>query len=149
MSDIKKIRESSSVSSGHSTRVVYWISIGVPFDAVDHVQIAMAKKQLDEKLTRLVGGVTRYLSAGTWTPGAEVGDYGGVLERDVALTYSISMLPDKEAMLFPAIKDVIAEVARGHHLPIEHIHANRLLTEERIFRISDVPAKRGGAEEAA
>ena len=135
--------------SGGRMRIVYWMSIGVPFDAVDHDRMSLAKRDLDEALTRLVGGVTRYLSIGTWTPDAELGDYSGELERDMALTYSISILPSDEAEIFEAIKKAIADVAWDYQLPIEHIHVNRFVTEERIFRISEVLAKRGGAEEAA
>lgn len=116
-------------------RVVYSIVLGVPTTWIDHDMLDRLFSELDGMLTQRIGGVTRYMGVGTWTAGSAVSKYAGEIERDISVTYVLSLMPDFEEQAFCGVRDAIRAFALVHKLPLDWIHVNRTVTEERIFRI--------------
>lgn len=118
-------------------RIVLQIVLGIDkaFARQDDKDAAIA--EIDAKITRLIGGVTRMDAYGTWTAGAQSGDYTGDIERDDAYIYTLSLMPDEEESVFKAVKSYITDTVRKYDLPIDHVHVNRYPTTEAIFSISE------------
>ncbi|MEO0720233.1 MAG: hypothetical protein AAFZ06_15330 [Pseudomonadota bacterium] len=118
-------------------RIVYSIMIGADRTRVADDVWKTFVEGLDDAFTRLVGGVTRVDAVGGWTPGSEDGDYSGPLERDLVAAYTLFLMPDEEAILVERIRAAVCDAVRRHDLPIQHVHAARSLSEERIFQIDE------------
>lgn len=119
-----------------SERILYQIVLGITqdFPAPEKKNAAIA--EIDEKLTRVIGGITRFDGIGTWTPGSEQSDYTGELEVDHAIIYNLSLMPNEENDVMTKVKAIITEVVRRYDLPIDHVHTSRMPTTEAIFAIS-------------
>ena len=118
-------------------RVVFQLTVGLDARSVAPEVLDPAFAELDAALTRLTGGVLRFVGRGTWTAGSEAGHFGGPVEQDITNTYMLSVLPEHEDSLYERIKATVCATLRTHALPADHIHVARFLTEERIFRVSD------------
>lgn len=119
------------------TRILYTLVLGIPIGAVPDSDVSTAISDLDERLTRIAGGITRFTGTGTWRPESDLGDSIGSIECDLAVSYVISLMPDAEERRFAEIRAAVAAVAHTHGIPIDWVHVSRVLSEERIFRVSD------------
>lgn len=125
-------------------RIVFHVVIGIRADWADDGFVERAAGDLDVRLTRLTGGVTRFNGTGTWTPQSQEACFAGPIERDFAVNYLISVPASHEEATLDGIRESVAGVVRDYRLPVRHIHVTRTICEERIFCVDDQELEPGG-----
>ncbi|MGB0719104.1 MAG: hypothetical protein ACPGRX_01435 [Bdellovibrionales bacterium] len=120
-------------------RIVVEIVLGIDRNFARQDDKHKALEDLDTKITRRIGGITRTNAVGTWTSGSQDGEYSGEIERDDSYLYTLSLMPDEEDEILAGVRADITQVVRQYDLPVDHVHINRYPTTEAIFSISDQP----------
>ena len=118
-----------------SVRINFHVVIGIEAKAFDAHFINQVCLDLDERLTRLTGGITRFTGEGTWTPASQQDRFDGPLERDISINYMISVPASREDAILSGMRLQICEVVRRFGLPVRYVHVSRTVAEERIFSI--------------
>lgn len=118
-----------------SIRINFHVVIGIEAKTFEDLFMDQVFHDLDERLTRLTGGITRFTGAGTWTPASQQDCFDGPLERDTSINYMISVPPSREDAILNGMQLQICEVVRRFGLPVRYVHVSRTVAEERIFSI--------------
>lgn len=119
------------------TRIIYEYTIGLPLEYQKHPGLHNALKALDEQLTRLTGGLRRTSGQGTWASGAQHNNFTGTIEYNHTITYNLCIVPSEEERLKIQFEQTFSQVLRENNLPINHIHAMRMIASECIFALND------------
>lgn len=118
-----------------SIRINFHVVIGIEAKTFDDHFIDQICLDLDERLTRLTGGITRFTGEGTWTPASQQERFDGPLERDTSINYMISVPSSREDTTLKGMRRQICDVVRRYELPVRYVHVSRTIAEERIFSI--------------
>ncbi len=119
-------------------RYVHHIAIGVKKNTIPPYKLEEASRNIQLDLTRLLGGVTVWLSEGTWSAFSEFGNYAGAIERDVTLNLLLTMTSTESERVWSNVQSAITDTVLKHGLGAEHIHVMFWPAHSRIFRVSDI-----------
>jgi|GEM_PF-6496424 len=118
-----------------SIRINFHVVIGIEVNTFDDHFINQVCLDLDERLTRLTGGITRFTGEGTCTSASQQDHFDGPLERDTSINYMISVPANREDTTLKGMRLQICEVVQHYGLPVRYVHVSRTVAEERIFSI--------------
>lgn len=123
---------------GAEARIVHHIALGIDPRHVEPPTIDIAINAIKNGITRLSGGVSVLMGEGTWTPGSELGNYSGAVERDLTVNFILTLTPREHDVLWPEVRNVIAHVVQRSALGCVHIHVMIWRATSKIFRIEPI-----------
>jgi len=125
-------------SNPNNLRHMYHIAIGIRKELLPPYKLEDISREIQDCITRIIGGSTAWISEGTWSAFSQQGDYSGKIERDITLNFFLTMTIPEKKRAWPQVQKTIADAALKHGIGCEHIHVITWLAESSIFRVSDV-----------